>query len=100
MPRAQKTNTGVGNQTIETHGCRDGKLTLSGTHVSTTVVEYSTDNFTTTEVLPLVKNDGTIAQNLTANATVRFSIPPEPGKIRSRISAFTSGSPVHDLTIQ
>jgi hypothetical protein len=101
--RAEKTFSGTGNLTIETLGKREVFLDIGGgAHTATTVLEFSTDNFTTVETVPMLKTDGTFVTS-SANTVqkVRASIPSDPGgKIRSRISAFTSGTPKHILTLR
>lgn len=101
MYKGEKTHAGVGSLTLDTLGKQDGELAISAVHVATTVVEFSTDDFTTTEVVPLQLADGTFAASSADTArTVRFRLPPIGGKVRARISAYTSGNPKHVITLR
>lgn len=101
MKKGEKTHTGVGSLTLDTRGARDVELQITGVHVGTTVLEWSKDNFTTTEVIPLLSAAGAYAaSSVSTVGTFRAQLPPIPGKVRSRISAYTSGSPKHVLTLR
>lgn len=101
MYRAEMTHSNVGSLEIETGGRQSVELTISGVHVATTVLEFSTDGFTTTEVVPLQLPDGTFAaSSVSTERTVRASLPPVQGKVRSRISAWTSGTPKHVIILR
>lgn len=101
MHKGEKTHAGVGSLTLDTLGNQDLELDITGVHVATTVLEFSEDNFVTTEVVPMQLPDGTFAaSSVDTVRKIRAKLPPLSGKVRSRISAYTSGNPKHVLTLR
>lgn len=84
---------------VRAHGMRESQFDVSGVFVGTLVAEWSPDGGTTWYVLPILKQDGTIVQSVTAAGTYYLHyIPTSATDIRSRCSAYTSGSPVATFT--
>lgn len=80
-------------------GRERAKITVSGTFVGTIVFETSEDNGATWQAAAALNTAGAVVTSATAPGTFRvFALPKTPGtQIRTRCSAYTSGTPVVDI---
>lgn len=102
MAQGTKSFTGAGQtHQFKPHGAREAQVDVTGVFVGTVVAEWSADGGTTWNTLPMLKSDGTIVQSLTViGSYILFFIPMNATDVRTRCSAFTSGSPVTALTLR
>jgi hypothetical protein len=69
---------------MRAHGMREAQLDVSGVFVATLVAEWSPDGGTTWNTLPILKQDGTIVQSVTAAGTYYLLYIPMPRRTSAR----------------